>query len=82
MTKTQLDKARELLNEILDYEDDVYALGQLEATIYFILEGQDEYTRKALALVMENLREAAKRIDEMYSKAIELAKTMDEGDER
>ena len=82
MTPTQKEQTKKLLSEILSYEDDVYKLQYLEATIFFILEGQDEFTRKALALVMDDLGEAAKRIEEMYDKAIDLAKMMDKGDER
>ncbi len=43
------------LEDILKYEEDIYRLKKIEAVLYFILEGQDEYTSNALDLVWNDL---------------------------
>ncbi|NPA64484.1 MAG: hypothetical protein GXO16_05880 [Epsilonproteobacteria bacterium] len=74
MTKTQLDKARELTKEILDYEYDIHAIRGAEAALHFIMESQDEYTYNALYLVLQRLRDIADKMERMHRQAIELGK--------
>ncbi len=81
MTKTQLDKARELTKEILDYENDIHAIRGAEAALHFISEGQDKYTSDAIYLVVQRLRDIADKMERMHRQALELGSII-KGDER
>jgi hypothetical protein len=74
MTKTQLDKARELTKTILSYEGDIHAIRGAEAALHFISEGQDKYTSDAIYLVVQQLRDIADKMERMHRQAIELGK--------